>query len=81
MVEPLGGILCVRPEDISGRRPLVASRQMSNPLKVGLETRYFDFGADITGDYLLVVGGVEGDEMDYLMLPQCLAGTCASRSR
>ena len=69
------------PARLNGQRPLVASRQMSNPLKIGLETRYFDFQASLSGDYLLVVGGVEGDEIDYVMLPQCVAGSCTVSQR
>ena len=69
------------PTGIDGRRTLVASRQMSNPLKIGLETRYFDFEAQMSGDYLLVIGPVEGDEIDYVMLPQCVSGPCSTSNQ
>ncbi|MEE2788418.1 MAG: hypothetical protein VX589_13830 [Myxococcota bacterium] len=65
------------PTDLRGARRLVASQEMSDPVKDGLERRYFDFTADTTGEYLLVVGPINTPAIEYVMLPQCVGGPCA----
>ena len=66
------------PADLSGMRPLVANQEMSDPVKAGLERRYFDFTADVSGDYLLVVGPIATADVEYVMLPQCIGGPCSN---